>query len=291
MEAFEIASNKSLARQALFQANVRIMVEHVAKHELEFEFDGPLAEIAWPLVTKFPHIEWHVKTRKTGNSKVFRVSEFIAHKEGKRVGTVGTTYSRAYASAFLLSSNDIAEVRQRGNSLRTTKHNVVLSAVKKKFNPVSATKMIQEAMVKVMSVLNQEHWAVGRKVDTSKLAMSDSIFSRMLTQPQIADAIAPYVEESDMEVYQESQLAMRSIEDLREMVATANKSTALILLDRGGYIVRSEEHVAIYNDDTLPMEMRRSLGLLKLMQEDDSYMPNVGVRVNGHTFLVLVDSA
>lgn len=82
---------------------------------------------------------------------------------------------------------------------------------------------------------------------------------------------------------------MRSLEDMRNIIEKADKRTALVLLDRGGYIVRSEEHVAIYNDETLPMEMRKSLGLLKLVQNDEQFIPDVGVRVNAHTFLVLVD--
>lgn len=292
MEQHEIFSNRSLANAALFQSNVQIKGTEVISHkDLTFEFAGMLADVAWPLVTKFPHIEWVVDTRKMSGTGKYRVVEFVAFKEGKEVGKVATTYSRAYGSAFALYSETISEERERGHFLRTQKHDVVLATVKKKFNPRSVGKMFSEAYKQIFSILGTLSWTAERGKRDAKDAITHDLFTRMSANPQIADHIAPYVKESDMLKYEQSCLEMRSIEDLREMIENKNKRTALVLLDKGGYIVRAEEQVAIYNDETLPMSMRKSLGLLKLIQNDEQFVPDVGVRVNDHTFLVLVDDA
>ena len=292
MEQHEILSNRSLANQAMLQSNVRLVgVDVVDKQTLEFEFAGMLADVAWPLVTKFPHIEWVVRARKLNNSHRYRVTDLEAFKEGKEVGKVSTVYSRAYGSAFALYSETISEERERGSFLRTQKHDVVLATVRKKFNPRSVQKMFQEAEKSVFNILGTYTWTAERQRRDAKTSMVDDLFTRMEANPQIADHIAPFIRASDMLKYEQACFDMRSIEDLREMVQTSNKRTALVLLDRGGYIVRAEEQVAIYNDETLPMEMRKSLGLLKLIQNDEQFVPDVGVRVNDHTFLVLVDEA
>jgi len=292
MEQYEILSNRSLANQAMLQSNVRLVnVDVVDKQTLEFEFAGMLADVAWPLVTKFPHIEWVVQARKLNNSHRYRVTDLEAFKEGRAVGKVSTVYSRAYGSAFALYSETISEERERGSFLRTQKHDVVLTTVRKKFNPRSVQKMFQEAAKSVFNILGTYTWTAEREKRDAKSSMVDDLFTRMEANPQIADHIAPFIRASDMLKYEQACFEMRSIEDLREMVQTSNKRTALVLLDRGGYIVRADQQVAIYNDETLPMEMRKSLGLLKLIQNDEQFVPDVGVRVNDHTFLVLVDEA
>lgn len=292
MEQHEILSNRSLANQAMLQSNVRLVnVDVVDKQNLEFEFAGMLADVAWPLVTRFPHIEWVVQARKINNSHRYRVVDLEAFKEGRAVGKISTVYSRAYGSAFALYSETISEERERGSFLRTQKHDVVLATVRKKFNPRSVQKMLQEAEKSVFNILGTYTWAAERERRDAKTSMVDDLFTRMSANPQIADHIAPFINTSDMVKYEQACFEMRSIEDLREMVQTSNKRTALVLLDKGGYIVRADQQVAIYNDETLPMEMRRSLGLLKLIQNDEQFVPDVGVRVNDHTFLVLVDEA
>jgi len=292
MEQHEILSNRSLANQAMLQSNVRLVnVDVVDKQSLEFEFAGMLADVAWPLVTRFPHIEWVVQARKLNNSHRYRVVDLEAFKEGRAVGKISTVYSRTYGSAFALYSETISEERERGSFLRTQKHDVVLATVRKKFNPRSVQKMLQEAEKSVLNILGTYTWTAERERRDAKTSMVDDLFTRMSANPQIADHIAPFINTSDMVKYEQACFEMRSIEDLREMVQTSNKRTALVLLDKGGYIVRADQQVAIYNDETLPMEMRRSLGLLKLIQNDEQFVPDVGVRVNDHTFLVLVDEA
>jgi|GEM_PF-2757597 len=291
MEKHEILSYRSLAHQALLQSNVRLDgVGTLEKSHLKFEFTGMLADVAWPLVTKFPHINWVVEMREIGENK-YRAHNFTAFKEDKEVGKVTTAYSRKSGSAFALYSETISEERERGSFMRTQKIDVVLATVKKKFNLRSVQKMFQEAEKSVYLILNKRKNDLENNKSNARHMMVKDIFHSIEMDPQIAAVIAPFIAEQDMLKYNKACLEMRSLEDMRSIIDKPDKRTALVLLDRGGYIVRAEEHVAIYNDETLPVEMRKSLGLLKLIQENEQFVPDVGVRVNEHTFLVLVDEA
>ena len=288
MEKHEILSCRSLAHQALLQSNVRLDgVGTLEKSHLKFEFAGMLADVAWLLVTKFPHINWVVEMREIGENK-YKAHTFTAFKEDKQVGKIATTYSRK-STAFALYNETISEERQRGSFMRTQKIDVVLATVKKKFNPRPVQQMFQEAERSVYLILNKHKINLENNKAHAKHRMVEDLFTRMEANPQVADHIAPFIKEHDMLKYEQACLDMSSLEDMRSIIEKSDKRTALVLLDRGGYIIRAEEHVAIYNDETLPVEMRKSLGLLKLIQNDEQFVPDVGVRVNAHTFLVLVD--
>jgi hypothetical protein len=84
---------------------------------------------------------------------------------------------------------------------------------------------------------------------------------------------------------------MSKLEDLRSALSDDEKNIAIVILDRGGYIVSSEKNIAKHNDETLPLEIRKNLGLLKLIEKDETIMPDVGVRLNESVFLVLLERA
>jgi hypothetical protein len=296
MEKHEIDAYRSLAKQALLQANVRIKhkgCEIIAQEKLEFSFRGPLNEIAWPLITKFPHIEWHANVDRIAPSKPsidreYRVTDFFAIKDGKKIGEIHSYTRRGYW-IFKLYSYDIAQGRKRSEGLATTKHSVVLSTVKHKFKSKPIYKVFDEAKNQVQDILLAKSLDKKRSQENAKKEIVDSIFMYLENSLQGLDVLAPYLSPTSIDKYKNATIAMRSIEDLRQMVETENKCTTLILLDKGGYIVRSKDQVVIYNDETLPTEVRKPLGLLKLVPENGHFVPDVGVRVNECTFLVLTN--
>jgi hypothetical protein len=65
-----------------------------------------------------------------------------------------------------------------------------------------------------------------------------------------------------------------------------NGKSVVVAFDGTHYIVKSEEGVKTLSDETLPYEMRRKVGLLKLVQ-DGQMISDVGCRVDGATFVLL----
>jgi hypothetical protein len=67
-----------------------------------------------------------------------------------------------------------------------------------------------------------------------------------------------------------------------------DSKTALVVKDSGKYLVRIADRVDLYDDNTLPVDMRMKMGMLKLV-EDEQYISDVGCKVTSEIFVLLVD--
>ena len=65
-----------------------------------------------------------------------------------------------------------------------------------------------------------------------------------------------------------------------------NGKSVVVAFDGTHYIVKSKEGIKTLSDETLPYEVRRKVGLLKLVQ-DGQMISDVGCRVDGATFVLL----
>jgi hypothetical protein len=81
---------------------------------------------------------------------------------------------------------------------------------------------------------------------------------------------------------------MMTIESIREKFGSEH--TALIIKDEGKYMVKIGQDVQLYDDNTLPVEMRGKLGMLKLV-EAEHFVSEVGCRINDEIFVVLTEGA
>jgi len=79
---------------------------------------------------------------------------------------------------------------------------------------------------------------------------------------------------------------MRTIEKVQEDFS--NNKTALVVKDLGKYLVKIGDNVELYDDNTLPLDMRMKMGMLKLV-EDEQYLTDVGCKVSSEIFVLLVD--
>jgi biotin-(acetyl-CoA carboxylase) ligase len=79
---------------------------------------------------------------------------------------------------------------------------------------------------------------------------------------------------------------MKTIEKVQEDFS--NNKTALVVKDLGKYLVKIGDKVDLYDDNTLPLDMRMKMGMLKLV-EDEQYLTDVGCKVSSEIFVLLVD--
>ena len=68
----------------------------------------------------------------------------------------------------------------------------------------------------------------------------------------------------------------------------SDNKTALIVKDLGKYLVKIGDNVELYDDNTLPVDMRMKMGMLKLVQ-DEEYLTDIGCKVTSEIFVLLVD--
>lgn len=293
MEQHEIITNRDLALQALKQSNVTFKrTEHTPldMSDVKFAIDRPLDEILWPVVTKFPHIEWLIHGKMQRENQ-FRVSSLQAFIGGTSVGSISTTYTSGKGHCFYVRSYAIDQERDRGNGMRTSKHDVVISAVKKKFAAKPMNAVIEEARGKIKIALSSACYYAGNKYKDVCDQLSSTFIEKIHESADVYEYAATVVGAEEVSRVVAKKLKMSKLEDLRSALSDDEKNIAIVILDRGGYIVSSEKNIAKHNDETLPLEIRKNLGLLKLIEKDETIMPDVGVRLNESVFLVLLERA
>jgi hypothetical protein len=90
-----------------------------------------------------------------------------------------------------------------------------------------------------------------------------------------------------MEKLNDVRADMVTIEETTK--AFQNHRTALIVLSDSKYIVKIRDNVQLYDDATLPVELRGKLGMLKLV-EKEAMVTGIGCRVNDEIFVLILES-
>lgn len=293
MEKHEIITNRDLALQALKQSNVTFKrTEHTPldMSDVKFSIDRPLDEILWPVITKFPHIEWLIHGKMQQKDQ-FRVSSLQAFIGGTSVGTISTTYTSSKGHCFYVRSYSIDQERDRGNGMRTSKHDVVISAVRKKFAAKPVNAVIEEAIAQIKRTISNACYRANSKYREACEGLSTAFIDKVHGSADVYEYASTLVGAEEVRKVVDKKLSMSKLEDLHDALSKNSKNVAVVLIDKGGYIVSSETNIAKYTDETLPLEVRKNLGLLKLINEDENIMPDVGVRLNESVFLVLLEPA
>jgi hypothetical protein len=82
----------------------------------------------------------------------------------------------------------------------------------------------------------------------------------------------------------ETENEMLTVTDIESKFKGAG--TSLILVANGKYLVKTGDEIQTYDDNTLPVEMRGKLGMLKLV-EPEQMIEGVGCRATTEVFVVL----
>lgn len=83
-----------------------------------------------------------------------------------------------------------------------------------------------------------------------------------------------------------SMRMLAMLETAQKIKDQLNSGEATLILRVGDeYIVRRLDNVGIYNDDSLPMDLRERFGLLKLI-DVDKQIDDVGVRIADDVFVI-----
>ena len=83
----------------------------------------------------------------------------------------------------------------------------------------------------------------------------------------------------------ETEAEMLTVTDI-EAKFKSDKGTSLVLLSNGKYVVKTGDEVQLYDDNTLPLDMRGKLGMLKLV-EPEQMIEGVGCRATTEVFVLL----
>jgi hypothetical protein len=209
------------------------------------------------------------------------------------IGKIGRQYYRGDYK-LSLTNDRISDARERTSSYRTGDVDKAILMAKKMFFRLKPNERIDKAYNEANRVMNsqwhdknREHRYAEREVESSavKFIMGDGFPLFLSYVDGLPEAVKkPMLKK--MEQTKKFKDDMMTIESIKDKFGSEH--TALIIKDEGKYMVKIGQDVQIYDDNTLPVEMRGKLGMLKLV-EAEHFVSSVGCRINDEIFVVLTE--
>ena len=228
-----------------------------------------------------------------GNDRV--ACGFSVKLDGEELGQIGLSYMGQRGRVISISNDRIGKGRQRSDSYRTVDADKAILTAKKMFGKMNPSERIQKAKDAAERVVSRAQWNKERDrtqhqgyvksemlawVETKGLAMFME-FVKTEAIPSLRHKVT-----TSMEKVVLLDTEMQTIDKVQKDFS-ANK-TALVVKDLGKYLVKIGDNVELYDDNTLPLDMRMKMGMLKLV-EDEQYLTDVGCKVSSEIFVLLVD--
>ena len=187
-----------------------------------------------------------------------------------------------------IRNHRITKTQERRNFKLTGDVAKAVSIIKKHFGAKLPDELAAEARAKAHDVIRRASWGHDRAASDMQRDISSAAFAFVMdaTQPNftafLVDTGMSNIVKT-MERYREVTAEMKSLEAIREQF-TKDKS-ALVVKYEGKYIVKFGDNINLYSDDTLPMEFRGKLGMLKLV-ENEQFLSKAGCKVTDEIFVL-----
>jgi hypothetical protein len=220
---------------------------------------------------------------------------FSVKLDGEELGQIGLSYMGNRGKVISISNDRIGKGRQRSDSYRTVDADKAVLMAKKMFGKMNPTERISKAKDAAERVVSRASWNKERErtqhqanVKNEMLVWAETKGHAMFLEYLKAEAIPSLRHKVtvSMEKVELLDTEMKTIEKVQEDFS--NNKTALVVKDLGKYLVKIGDKVELYDDNTLPLDMRMKMGMLKLV-EDEQYLTDVGCKVTSEIFVLLVD--
>lgn len=288
------------AKTAMTLSNVIIsdkLLNGRRKSDFDFVVEKPLNEIMWKVVTENPTWEFRVeqyyatlKSETADTRPLITVAKFSVRKDGEEIGKIDRDYRYDQGGyVFSITSNAIRMERERVGAYRTKDAKKALAAIKKTFSNKSMTERLDEAMAEAMRAISRQ----SSRKRSDHLSTMNSIVPIMksFAFDAMANEFKQYAvrngQAHNLAKLKEAEAEMLTVTDIESKFK--GSGTSLVLIANGKYLVKTGDEVQTYDDNTLPIEMRGKLGMLKLV-EPEQMIEGVGCRATTEVFVLLSGS-
>ena len=228
-----------------------------------------------------------------GNTRV--ACGFSVKLDGEELGTIGLSYMGNRGRVISICNDRIGKGRQRSDAYRTVDADKAILMAKKMFGKMNPSERISKARDAAERVVSRASWNKERErtnhqgnIKNEMLAWVETKGHAMFLEYLKTEAIPSLRHKvtNAMEKVELLDTEMRTIERVQQDFS--KNKTALVVKDLGKYLVKIGDNVELYDDNTLPLDMRMKMGMLKLV-EDEQYLTDVGCKVSSEIFVLLVD--
>jgi hypothetical protein len=209
-------------------------------------------------------------------------TDFNIYEDDEFLGKVTITHKgRSYK--IKVSNDRINAARERGTGYFTEDPVKAQLRIRKTFFKANQDERVEKAAEIAESLLKKENqskaWEYRHAKDALLDKAGDFAAKNMEAYLQAYPNLLPKKSR-----YDDARANYGVVKKIKE--AFDNGKSVVVAFDGTHYIVKSEEGVKTLSDETLPYEVRRKVGLLKLVQ-DGQMISDVGCRVDGATFVLL----
>jgi hypothetical protein len=245
----------------------------------EEQLHGEAKLLAWEVATKHP-----LWTVEVAGFRTFRVLD-----GGEELGYIGSEWYGRSQKLFVRNDR-IGAVNQRKNAYHTDKVDKAYLRVKKTFGPMNLSERVNKALKVAETVFENQSYRTQTRMREHERPIENGLYKWAKAN------MTQYI----LELKQNHNTVMLEhltmLEDVRADMVTIkettdafqNQRTALIVLADSKYIVKIRDNVQLYDDMTLPVELRGKLGMLKLV-EQEQMVTGIGCRVNDEIFVLILE--
>jgi hypothetical protein len=257
-----------------------------------FTVHPTIAEVIWELASKNPLWQFHATygTRMYERTQL-AYTTFKVKLNNKELGVISRTHTNRGLAAISVSCKRIAAKMERTESYRTTDPKKAIAKIRKEFAPKTTKELIEEALEKATNASRSVHidtYGEFRKLN----GMVQKEILEFFTDGPGAEIYTSYLR-PDREGDAKILVAMATMGELKSELMTIERvkdkigaaGTALVVLDEGKYLVKILSDLQLYDDTTLPQDLRGKLGLLKLVQPNQ-FVSSAGFRVSEEVFVI-----
>lgn len=270
----------------------------VISEELKgYEFDAvhsKLEPVISQLATLNPRWMFIVENRAgSGISGVYRASGFEVRMDNEVLGHIGLVSSYTKGALISVSNDRISAKRERSNAYRTENADKAISMAKKTFSRMNVNERIAKAKSQAYEAISKASHSKERQYRDQNSLVATAMWEwvRKEGEPLFLEFVKTQMVVSEakrvMDAHEKAQvlnMEMKSIAEIQNLYG--KDETLLVIKDGGKYVARMGEKLDMYDDTTLPTDVRMKLGMLKLV-EDGEFITEVGCRVSSEIFVLL----
>lgn len=240
------------------------------------------------------HVSVMMRSEVTNEEAKFLAYGFNVFEDGEALGSIERIHAR-FGYKIQVRNERIMNARQRGSGYATENPDKAIAKVKKTFGRLSQKEMLEKAQDKADSFTSDAHMRHRHQIDSAERNIKNIAIQYVMTT-----GFANFMNyvENEMPAHEREQVhkAADKKAELEAEMATllsvrdrlGSNSSALVVRDLEKYIVRVGDTVNLYDDNTLPADMRGKIGMLKLV-EREHFVSDIGCRVDDNIFVILLD--
>ena len=222
------------------------------------------------------------------------LTHFAVWDGTEQLGTITRSRTRNGKAGIGVTNSRIEQAMSRDATYRTEDPKKAIAKVKKMFSAKSVVERVEEADKKATEVGRHESHKKRREVNEHDAQIRNAGI-RFLATDEGSSAFVDYLQAQNTP---EANATLHSMEEretvfgeltvmstLMDAMEQANKSV-LVIVNGGKYLVKSGTETQVYDDNTLPVEWRGKLGILKLVNSKQ-FVSEMGLRVDDGVFILL----